>query len=104
MCKNNSESAHHLFNECPVTKSLYRRVALLLDVRVPGASILHSVDAISVIIDKWYTKNCKKERSVLIISQFVLWRERCGRIFRDPTKDIYLNWWHKSRSSGDTVQ
>lgn len=85
MCKNNSELAHHLFNECPVMKSLYRRVALLLDVKVPGASILHSVDAISAIIDKGYTK---KERSVLIISQFVLWRERCGRIFRDSTKDI----------------
>lgn len=65
MCRNNCESTQHLFNECPMAISFYRRVALILDVRMPDVSILHGVDAISPITDKKYTE---KERSILVIS------------------------------------
>ena len=49
--------------------NLDRRVSMLLGVRMPIDSILHGNDAISAIIDIGYTE---KERSILIISQFIL--------------------------------
>ena len=82
---NNSETTKHLFNNCCTALALYRRVSLLLDVRLPRVPNIINIDAISALTNKGYSR---KERSILLISQFVLWRERCCRIFRNSEKDI----------------
>lgn len=85
MCKNDSETTKHLFNDCCTARTLYNRVSTLLDVRLPRISDIINMDAISALTNKRYTR---KERSILLIPQFVLWRERYCRIFRDSEKDI----------------
>ena len=85
MCVSDSESVMHLFSECVVSRTLYLKVAHKLQIRLPCTSQLIKEDAISAIVDSNYTR---KERAILLITQFILWRERCSIIFREQKHDI----------------
>lgn len=74
MCRANDETIQHLFNECQQARILYTAVL--------GQGQHIQNDSISVITEG----PTEKIRELVLISQFILWRERCCRIFRDKSK------------------
>ena len=80
MCKAQSESVMHLFNECMQAQILYRLIELKMKVKVPRGISYGSENTVQSLKE---FKFSKKERSILLITQFVIWRERCNRIFRE---------------------
>lgn len=79
-----SETVDHIFNEYPVTKALYdTTVAARTNLALNTTGIL-------VRLTEMLTQavHYNKSRSILLISQFVLWREGGAKIFRDSNKDV----------------
>lgn len=76
MCRNQLESVIHLFEECTVTIEIYRKLALTMGMKLPTR---HARKALIT------NEINKEERSLLLIAQFVVWRERCSRIFTDKS-------------------
>lgn len=77
MCRQNEESIHHMFNECTQARMLYEGVI---------RNQHHHRDTIAMI----HGRASKKERELILIAQFTLWRERCCRIFRETNKTIAI--------------
>lgn len=77
LCKNSSESVLHLFEQCQVSVQVYTQAAQALHMVIPITG------AIREITENNYNA---KTRAILLIAQFVIWRERCTRIFRDISK------------------
>ena len=72
-----------MFNRCVFAKALYEAVAATTDLNLDA----HRVQAryTDDIIDSCHSI---RSREILVITQFVLWRERGARIFRETTKQI----------------
>ncbi|XP_078150358.1 uncharacterized protein LOC144545680 [Carex rostrata] len=68
LCKNSSESVLHLFEQCQVSVQVYTQAAQAVHMVIPITG------AIREIIENNYN------------AQFVIWPERCTRIFRDISK------------------
>lgn len=79
MCKRESETVRHLFNSCQTTLAIYRQTALLIGL-VQGIPV-HT----QALLQRTYTR---KTKEIMIISRFVVWRERCSRIFKGTCKDV----------------
>lgn len=78
MCKRDGESVIHLFGNCDATVELYEKVATIMRIQPHE---LQSKEALN--------KGCKPEvRSLIVITQFVIWRERCSRIFTDASRTM----------------
>lgn len=80
-----SETVDHIFNEYPVTKALYDTTI------AAGTNLVLNTTGILVRLTELLTQvvvHYKKSRSILLISQFVLWREGGAKIFRDSNKDV----------------
>lgn len=78
LCQMEPESVRHIFNECTFSKALYVHVAHKIG--TPVRTGLIPTEAIIAL------ENTEKERSILLISQFVLWREMCARTFSESTR------------------
>lgn len=80
MCKSDTETVLHLFNTCPIAQQLNTEVAGRFQTRQPRMTA-----AKHPILDTGYTA---KERSLFLISAFIVWRERCARIFRETENTV----------------
>ena len=80
MCKVQSESVIHLFNECLKVKILYRLIELRMKVKIPGGLSNEDENTVASLKELRFSI---KERPILLITQFVIWRERCTRTFRE---------------------
>lgn len=78
MCKKKSETVIHLFEQCTVTNEIYQQLALDMRMKLPTR---HATKAL--INDELN----KEEKSLLLIAQFVVWRERSSRISTDKSTD-----------------
>lgn len=76
LCKEDSETVAHMLNECSFTPALYQRVKAVFNTRQPSVKALIS------------TRYSDKERSIFLIAQFIIWRERCARIFRESAATV----------------
>ncbi|XP_078161769.1 uncharacterized protein LOC144557107 [Carex rostrata] len=80
MCKSDTETVLHLFNTCPIAQQLNTEVARVFQTRLPCMTATKHP-----ILDTSYTA---KERSIFLISAFIVWRERCTRIFRETESTV----------------
>lgn len=76
MCKCDAETAAHMMGHCKFAVEMYRRMDITLQMRI------HPIEAALDI------NNNKKARGTLLVTMFVIWRERCARIFRESDKTI----------------
>lgn len=79
MCKSDSETVTHLFVQCTFAKLLYGKV--MQDLKLKGCSC-NQMDA---IVSAQVNSEIKE---ALLITQFILWRERCRRLFTDQEKTV----------------
>jgi zinc-binding in reverse transcriptase len=80
MCRANEESVEHLFSSCSFTCFLFHTLSLLF-------TIEFLTDLITAISD---TTTQNKTREIILIAHFIIWRERCSRIFRNQMKQNHL--------------
>lgn len=66
MCKVWLESVTHLFEDCTVTKEIYHQLSLTMGMNIP------TQQARKALLSNEFNK---KEKSLLQIAQFVIWRE-----------------------------
>lgn len=76
MCKSATETVLHLFEECRMTVGIYNRITTTMGYTMPANEAKEAL-----------TRNIltKDQKSVLLITQFVIWRERCLRTFTDKS-------------------
>ncbi|KAF3332258.1 hypothetical protein FCM35_KLT01835 [Carex littledalei] len=74
MCRQDAETARHMVGQCPFAVEIYRRIDMATEMRT------QPIDAILRL------EHNKKARGTLLVTMFVIWRERCTRIFRDTDK------------------
>lgn len=82
MCRMNDETTEHLFNSCVATRAIHEQVHMAMTLT---QRILAATDLIDAITD---TNRSKRDRAVILITHFVIWRERCNRIFNGKTTTI----------------
>lgn len=77
MCRSNGESVRHLFDGCPFAKAFF--TALLTE-------IMHQTftDYIALLTSDGADSTIKE---TILIEQFVIWSERCNRIFKGMQKN-----------------
>jgi zinc-binding in reverse transcriptase len=84
MCKSNDESTNYLFNECQffsiMLMLLFRRLNISM-------MVLYHDSTQQIILNRAVRK---KIREVMAIACFVVWRERCNRIFREENKIVVI--------------
>lgn len=78
LCRRSDETVRHLFTDCPISKQVYAGTMQEAMVMIPGQ------DMVQLLIKQG---TVDKIRQMLLISQFIIWRERCNRIFRETTKN-----------------
>lgn len=81
LCKADLESINHMINVCPFSLAVYSAVFL----HIPDGMPLSSTPYTEAILSPKFSK---KQRGTLLITQFVIWRERCSRIFRESNKEV----------------
>lgn len=81
LCRSSSETVRHLFYGCSLALTLYGLVASTLHISKP---LYCPESQWTVILHNAHTKT---EKATLLVTQFVLWRERCSRIFRETSKE-----------------
>ena len=79
MCKADSETVPHLFVHCTFAKLLYGKV--MQDLKLKGCSCNQRDAIVSAQVNI-------ETKEVLLITQFILWRERCQRLFKDKEKTV----------------
>ena len=83
LCKANQETAKHLFNYCPFSRALYEEMARTVPEKMAMVNVTSSkmniLTKIRVTIG---------QRSALLMTFFILWRERCNRTFTEGSKGI----------------
>jgi mannosylglycoprotein endo-beta-mannosidase len=101
MCRSQSESVKHLFEECTTTNEIYQQLTLTMGMKLPTNR------ARKALISNEFKK---EERSLLLIAQFVVWRERCSRIFNDKStgtdilvQQICEQWMTTMRTDGQIL-
>lgn len=81
MCRNNEETPSHLFNECQTGLAITNGALQHMELNQRG----REMNFIQAMAD---TTIQKKTREVILISNFIIWRERCNRIFNDKLKTV----------------
>jgi hypothetical protein len=87
MCKQQGETANHLFNDCTFFSELLTLVLRRFSITESEFQKFHNLTMQQLMID---TRVEFKIREVILILCFVLWRERCSRIFREEFKPAHL--------------
>lgn len=78
LCRASEESTRHMFNACPFSREVYRQTSVAM-----GNTNPHRLDMINSIIAKQIDK---EEKAIILINIFIVWRERCNRIFKEQSK------------------
>lgn len=78
LCKRHAESVRHLFCECPFSLALY-------NIAIQGWRTMQRTAPLDFLLDVTIEEDT---RSTLLITQFILWRERCSRTFRESNKNL----------------
>ncbi|KAJ4804966.1 RNA-directed DNA polymerase (reverse transcriptase)-related family protein [Rhynchospora pubera] len=93
LCNSDSETVTHLFNHCAFFKSLLASISI--SIPAIGYLLLTTQHHSSVLTGTMPSTN----RDLLSISYFILWRERCNRIFKEVSKksdelaqEVLLEW------------
>lgn len=76
MCYCDAESAVYMVEHCSFATEMYRRMDITTTMRT------HTIDALLRL------ENNKKARGTSLVAMFVIWRERCARIFQDTNKNL----------------
>ncbi|KAJ3690430.1 hypothetical protein LUZ61_019594 [Rhynchospora tenuis] len=81
LCFHHEESVTHIFNQCAFFQQCRQKALQRIDTffAPPGTS------SIDFILGLNYPKS---HREVLAILSFIVWRERCSRIFRETSQPI----------------
>lgn len=79
ICRMNDETTEHLFNSCVGTRAIHEQVHVEMGL---AKRLTPATDLIDAITD---TTRSKKDRATILITHFVIWRERCNRIFNEKT-------------------
>lgn len=79
MCRIQDEIVQHLFNECGCALQIYGRILQ------GGTRTIPDQDYLQLLVN---SRTTTKEKELVLIAQFIIWRERCCRIFRDKSKRI----------------
>lgn len=101
MCRTSDETVQHLFNECTQTEVIYSQVLQ------GDTGYTATQDNLTMLVQNQVPK---KYRELLLISHFVIWRERCCRIFKEKSKGIeelvheVRMQWEQSAQSGSRRQ
>jgi hypothetical protein len=80
MCRREGESVRHLFSLCSYTRTLLN--IILTDITTEIIS-----DFIEIILEERVER---KIREVVLMTHFIIWRERCSRIFRNEDKPMHV--------------
>lgn len=80
MCKKANETVKHLFYRCEISLQIYTEMLTEYQIKTP---VLQQGE--HPIINIKFTR---RERSLFLIASFVIWRERCARIFRDAENGV----------------
>jgi zinc-binding in reverse transcriptase len=86
MCRSSEETVSHLFDQCSFARQMYQ----LIPQRISGLTEFwirmgNSCNYINVVRDKHFDIT---NRSIFAITHFIIWRERCNRIFKRVQLDI----------------
>ncbi|KAF3325645.1 hypothetical protein FCM35_KLT08725 [Carex littledalei] len=81
MCRASDEDAKHLFNDCTQSKTITSKALLALQISEPTQSSQGYIEM--MVVDKTITTTT---RETIVTTNFIIWKERCNRIFRDTTK------------------
>jgi hypothetical protein len=84
LCWQNTETVDHLFNECRMTLNVYRQVAFRFFRTSQFYSIANSdIKVQHIILD---SKTDRVDSEIIAITMFIIWREKCNKIFREVAK------------------
>lgn len=87
ICKQDGETVDHLFNNC----AFYRQARLLLLRKFGfGNDTIQQFSVMSAQQFLLCTTVNRTTREIILILCFVLWRERCNRIFREEIKSANM--------------
>lgn len=94
LCKTAVESVYHLFHTCTYTIQVYRRITWgKPSPNWPASPVLNVTDKCQVGLLS------EAQRALLLIMNFIIWRERCNRSFTDASKDPWELaeeiWWQE---------
>lgn len=78
MCKAEIETVSHLFKKCRTSIAIYNQVTTTMGLTMPIRDARKALTSQSLTGD---------EKSVLLITQFVVCRERCSRVFTDKSNN-----------------
>jgi hypothetical protein len=84
LCRGSQETSMHLFRECVFSKLLYTRIFNLLFPQ-HSAQFTGDIDYEVTLLDN---KKPKEFRGLLLIAIFIIWRERCARLFQEQFQTI----------------
>lgn len=84
MCKRKEETVKHLFRQCSYIAELKYKIERQM--RLPSCLKFRTGNYKEAMLSSQYTE----VKKVQITTCFVLWRERCRRIFRDEEKPVNL--------------
>lgn len=82
MCKKESETVKHLILKCQVAKRIHGREAARYRISIRN---MINTTTVHPLLNRSLDK---KARSIFLITSFVIWRERCLRIFTDKECEI----------------
>lgn len=63
-----------MIGQCPFATEIYKRMKIATQMRTQLIEVILRLD------------NNKRAKGTLLVAMFVIWRERCARIFRDINK------------------
>lgn len=80
MCEKQEETVRHLLFECETARLIQTIMITAYQIRMPRFR-----QDTHPLLSKDYTA---KEKSLFLIAQFVIWRDRCAKVFRDSKTTI----------------
>lgn len=81
LCKEGAETVRHLFKECPYAVRVYIELKANKPMEIwPRNPVLNLLNRPSG------TRLTKAQRAMMVVMQFVIWKERCARSFTENTR------------------
>lgn len=81
LCKAQGESIKHMLHDCIFSKAVYSKLRRHLPDRLP------SIDNVTPIETLTDSRATKRQKTIILIVQFCIWRERCNRTFTEESKE-----------------
>lgn len=82
LCKIQGESIRHMLDECTFSKSVYAALAHTIPAKIP--TLTYTTPPTEMLTSATVPKT---QRETMLITQFIIWRERCARTFTEVSKD-----------------